>query len=330
MIQAKLFIKTIVVTACLLIPTVSIRVNAETKKTILMVRSGNPAFQGMHDDLTKDLKKYLIKDWVIEDETGYEIFSARVKSDDPDFLILMDNKSIDFGKRWNLESPKKIRGLGLMALNLISGLKGDKNIAGITFESPAYTLITQFRYFVDLPIKTVLVFYRKSVFSESIETARQQLKQEKITLEAVDVEQNGKNKEDIEKFITTKVDSYISQPEKYDVLWLMLDSRLLFKELFLNYWLPAARKTKIPFLTGLEPLVSSKMNFAAFAVIPNMQDLAGQAAQIVQRILEENESVSSIGVEQLISVNKILNKKRSKELGLKLREDRLSDLKLEE
>ncbi|MEO5971144.1 MAG: hypothetical protein ABIQ95_14540 [Bdellovibrionia bacterium] len=330
MIQARLFIKAVVVTACLLIPTVSISVYAGTQKTILMVRGANAAFQGMHDDITKDLKKYLIKDWVIEEKTPYETFFSKVKSENPDFLILMDNKSIDFGKRWNLESPKKIPGLGLMALNLIAGLKGDKNIAGITFESPAYTLITQFRYFVDFPIKTVLVFYRKSIFSESIETARQQLKQEKITLEAVDVEQNGKSKEDIEKFITTKVDSYISQPEKYSVLWLMLDSKLLSKELFSNYWLPAARKTRIPFLTGLEPLVSSKMNLAVFAVIPSMPDLAGQAVQIVQRILEENESVSSIGVEQLISVNKILNKKRSKELGLKLHEDRILDLKLEE
>ena len=328
MISIKLFAKLIVV--FLLVPTVFKNVYAKTQKTILMFRGANVTFKVMHDDIVKDLTKYRIKDLIVDDKMSYEKFSAIVKSEELDFLILMDNKSIEYGKRWNLESPKKIPGLALMGLNLISELKGNKNIAGITFESPVYTLVTQFRYFVNRPLKTVLVFYRKSIYSESIDVAREQLRQEKISLEAVDVEQNGKSKEDIEKFVMTKADSYINQPDKYDVLWSMLDTKILSKELFTSYWYPASKKAKIPILVGLEPLVSSEINFAIFAVVPNMRDLAIQAVQIVQRILEENESVSAIGVEQLISVNKILNKKRSKELGLKLYNDRLSDLKLEE
>ena len=40
------------------------------------------------------------------------------------------------------------------------------------------------------------------------------LRQEKINLEAVDVEQNGKSREDIEKFVMAKADSYLNQLDK--------------------------------------------------------------------------------------------------------------------
>lgn len=301
---------------------------AAPKKKILFVRKGGASFEEVTKKMTADMKKYDVEDFIITDQTPASDFNDKVKSVNPNLMVLMDNRSVDYGIKYNAASPKKIPGVGLMGLNLQVVLKDNPNLAGVAFESPAYTLVTQFKHFTEVPIKNVLVFYRKSTFSEMVNQGRDQLKMENINLIAVDVEKNGKEKEKIAEFLKTEGAKILEDRSKYDAVWCLVDSVILTKDLMVGFWLPVMNANKVPLLTGVEPFVNPAMGFGVFAVTPNLADLAGQAGQIVERILDSNEAPGSIGVEQLISVDKVVNTKKADELGYKIKPEVASDAKM--
>ena len=302
------------------------------RQKVLFIRKDGPGFSDVFETMKKDLaSRYQIVDFVIEKTTAYGEVKSKISLEAPNLLVLMDNRSLNHVIHYNSEMPdaaRKVKGVALMALNLKSILKNNKEFSGITYESPAYSLITQFRFLLQDPIANVLAFYRKSVFGEAIQIATHQLATEKITLHAIDIEQNGKSKEDVSRFLTDNMKKYVTDKYKYDAVWVVLDSVILDAEVFRDTWIPAASASKIPFITGDESLVSADARFCTFAISPNLQDMAGQAIQQVDAILKDHVAPSDLGIEDIISVNKILNMRKAGELGLKLKHQNLGDVKL--
>ena len=116
-------------------------------ETILFIRNGESSFETVYKDMSKDLTHYKIKDFVLGDKDSFSDFASKVREISPDFMVLMDNKAVDYGIKLTQDSKSKLTGLGLMALNLQKILKTNPSISGVAFEPPAYTLITQFRYY---------------------------------------------------------------------------------------------------------------------------------------------------------------------------------------
>lgn len=306
----------------------SIAVAASEK--ILFVRKSGKGFDDVYKSMQADLSsRYQTSEMLITRTTKDEEFKNKVETEKPGMVVLMDNQAIRMALTYNeaqtVES-KKVKGVALMGLNIRAILKGNKHISGISYEIPAYTLVTQFRYVVQKPIKEVVVFYRKSVFSDTVMTAEKQLEAEGIKLHAVDVEAKGKSLSEVGSYLENNVKSYCSQAEKYDVVWILLDSFVLNQDFFQDIWLPAARESKIPFVAGAAELASKEINFAVFAMTPQLPDLASQAVQQVDLILGEHVSPGDLGVEDLIAVNKVININRAKELSLKLKEQNLKEV----
>lgn len=312
--------------------TLSTFAQAKSDSKILFIRHAGQNFLNLFQLMKKELKNsHKIEDYVISKDTSFESFRDKINIEKPQLLVLLDNQPTQFAINYNKTSPTlsgKINAVALMGLNLRFVLKDSLEIAGISFESPAYNLVTQFRFIIEQPIRTVLVFYRASLFSEEIELTRKQLLAEGIKLEAINVEQNGLEKENIFYFLKTRLKSETGNASKYDMVWVMLDSGILNNALFQNVWLPAARESQLPFLTGIEDFVSNDMNFATFAVTPNIPDLANQAVQMIESILSGVVAPKDIGVENLISVDKVLNIKKAQTLGIKLKTDRITEIKL--
>lgn len=258
---------------------------------------------------------------------SYESVRDQVRSAQPDLMVLMDNEAAEFGIRLNSEPAAPIQGVALMGLNLKSLLKGNRSISGIAYEPPAFSLLTQFRYLVAKPIKRVMVAYRGSVFKEMVDSAIQELSLEGISLEARDAEVNGKAPEQVALALKASLGELTAKKESYDAVWVILDSVLLSPSLLETVWRPAARQSGVPFLTGTEILVSKDIEVATFAVTPNHSDMAAQAAQQIEQILSSKTKPGDIGVENVISVNKVLNLQRAKELKLSIRTDRLGDVR---
>lgn len=307
---------------------------ATEPQKILFIHSSTETFRNVFEYMKKDLGKYTIHNYEFNPTTfTYKDFEAKVKEENANINILMDNKTVEFALKYNSEHTQlkeKMHAVALMSLNLRNILNNDPFISGIAFEIPGYTLFTQFRYILDKPLKNVIVFYRKSIFQSVIDSAKEQLAQENIILEPVDVEQNGKSPKDIDSFFEKNMQKYVNLNNHYDATWVMLDSGLLTPQLFTKYWVPIARESKVPFISSVENFVSEQMNFATFALTPNIQNLSNQAVQMVQNILEGNLSTNDAGVEEIISVNKILNMNRIKERNIKIKKENLSEINIVE
>lgn len=313
--------------AMLLVFCASGSVSASTKK-VLVVRKGSPAF----DQVFKEMKAQLdpateVVDYVYSKGDPYEPFKQRLIKEDPALAVVMDNDSVEFLKKFNEENPKKISGVALMGLNLKRTLKGNKQISGIAFETPAYSMVTQFRYVVNKPVKNVLVLYRKSEFQEEISETEKLLSGEKIRLHAFDVESEGSGGEAVSKYLEKNLNRLLASSGEYDVLWLLLDSVLLSQENFLKYWLPAVRANSMPIVVGTEKFVDPKMDFAVFAVSPDLRDLGGQAAQMVDTALNSKAGSGTLGVEEVLGVQKVIDMKRVDKIGLGVKKENLSEVR---
>ncbi|MEO5969481.1 MAG: hypothetical protein ABIQ95_06105 [Bdellovibrionia bacterium] len=300
------------------------------KPKILFVRSEGVQFQEVFRAMNEELAtSYEIKEQVLEKSSTFDEFKALVTKQEPQLLILMDNKPVEYALKYNAALPnpaKRVKGVALMSLNLKQLLKDSKEISGIAFEPSAYLLVTQFRYLLEKTLKNVVVFYRKSLFQNMIREVQGQLKGEGIELIAVDVETKGNSKAAINEVLKENLKNYNS--DKTGALWVLLDSALINQISFNQVWMPAMQESRLSVITGTENLISTDMKFGVFAITPNLPDLAHQAIQQVESILKDHRAPTVFGVEEVVSINKILNTSRAKEIKLQLRKDRLTDIKL--
>jgi hypothetical protein len=298
-------------------------------KKILLVRIGTKYFTEVFEEMKKDLADYNITEFIVEKGTDYESFYKKVNEVSPDLFILMDNPAVVLAKKFNLDVTikKKIPGVALMALNLKKVLKDDQNIAGITFETPVFSIVTGLTDLFELKPKNVLVLYRKSEFQATIESATEHLARIGVVLDAKEIDDRDKSENEIKAIVKTYLAPLRTEQKKYDAVWVMLDSILLRPVLFKEIWLPEAKLSKIPFVVGLEELASKEMDFATFAVTPDLTNLAHQATEMVSEILDANQAPSQIGVEELIATNRIVNLHRVEALGLRLNDKQNENVK---
>lgn len=250
-------------------------------------------------------------------DTDYKEFESYVKSrPDTKIIITVDNKYLSFLKKYN-EKNKPVRGISVLALNLEEQLKDETNIAGIRYEPSAFSLFSSLRYNVLPDAKKLLVIYRSSVLKKQIEKASKELKFVGGELVKLDVMSfKGEELKDKLKMALKQTSAL-----EYDAIWVPLDSVLLSPELFINQWLPFTQNQEKPIVVQSESLADVKLNFATYAVSPNLFDLADQTKQLVELVLSGKSDIKTIGIEESISIQKYINTKMLNDLGIKLRND---------
>ena len=301
---------------------------------LLILRKDSPIYVQVATDLKKALGPgYDSEDIVVSKTTSLEDVAPKIAAAHPTLLVLMDNQAVDIATQYNSQQPQdasRLPGVALMALNLRKILHTNKYIAGIAFELPAYTLVTQFRYLVRKTIKNVTVFYRKSEFTGTIVAATEQLHTEGIALQAIDLEEAGAAPDDVIHSLREHLKDLGAGRLHTDAVWVLLDSVLFRGDLFQSTWIPAARASRVPFLSGTENFVEKGADFAVFAITPDLPDLAAQAATLVDTIVRDGKAPQALGTEETVSVNKIMNLDLAEKLKLQLRQDRLDEVRLAE
>lgn len=297
---------------------------------VLFVRKDADSFKTVYESTVSELgKKYVVTDYTIEKSTEFSEVSEKITESKPDLVVFMDNKAVEFGLQYNkaqTDPNKKVKGIALMGLNFKSLLKGNTELAGIAYESPAYSLMVNYRFISEKPVKNILVFYRKSVFSERVEASRKELQKEGFNLTAVDVEAKGNSKEQVEMFLRENLEKMVAEG-KHDALWVMLDSVLLNPLLFRDVWLKTTTTHPMPVLVETADLASPGLNFGLFATTPGLPELGNQAAQMIESILKDKTPPKEVGVESVVAVGKVLNAKRAEATGIKFKEANLSEVK---
>jgi hypothetical protein len=303
-----------------------------TAETLLVVRQGSENFKEVLDSLKEEIDgDFEIVDEVLSKDSTYEKFAARVREVKPNLLVLLDNQAVGYAKKFNQESDdyaKNLRGVAAMGLNLRKELEGNVNISAVEYEVPAYTLITSYRFIVTKEVKNVLVFYRGSQHAEMIKVATEQLAKEGIALKAMDAEEFGTTNKDVNFFLQRNLLRELYRKD-LDLVWVMSDSVLLNNDNFAEVWVSAARRNKIPFITGIKAFAEKDMGFCVYSASPNHKDLGVQIAQQIFALMDDEEmKADELGIEYILSVQKNINPGKIDEHKIELNKENMNDVKV--
>jgi hypothetical protein len=296
---------------------------AKGKSKVLILSQEQEDFTKLSEYLTNEIHEgFDTKSVILPKATKYKDFEKTVNENTPDVLVVMDNQGVTLAKEYYSKNPKKkFPSVALMGLNFKSVLKNDPHLCGIAYEVPVFSMLTQFRLAKgDRKLNKVLTFYRGSQFGDVIKEAQELVKMENIELVAVDVETSKKPLLDYFKYDGRK----LIESGQFDAVYVALDSVLLEKSIFLNFWLPAAKDTDVPFLIGADKFVNPSFDFAVFGMSPNLREMASQAAQMIESLASGDKCQR---IEDLIGVNKFINEKKSKTLGVEIDENSRSEIK---
>ena len=309
----------------LLITTLSV-----SAEKILIFRQGSANFEELVKSVKAEIDGELeLVDHVLSEKATYKEFADKTRAEKPDLLLLLDNKAVNYAKKFNEEKDdyaKNLKGVAAMGLNLRKELKGNKNICAVEYEVPAYTIITGFRYMVKKDIKNVLVFYRKSEQQEVIDSAAKLLSKEGITLNAMDTEEYGKEDKDVKFFLQRNVLREMYHKGN-DLVWVISDSVMLDNDNFAEVWVNAARKNKMPFIAGIKSFSTTKMQFCTYSASPNHRDLGSQVTEMIFALID-GSTPQEIGIEYILSVEKRANITKIEENGIETNPERMKDVKV--
>jgi hypothetical protein len=241
-------------------------------------------------------------------------------------LVLMDSKAIKAALELEKfdSSFKSLPKFAIMTLMVESTSRGLSNVAGIKFEVPFYTVVTNFRIISQKDFTKVGIFYRNS-FTGIIEESKKYLGREGISICQACVDCASKNKvgpEDVLKTMNALMDHMVRE-EKIDVFLLPADNLIVNSRSLGAFWINNVKKIKIPAIAPLDMLANEKLGVAVFAADPDLLQLGSQAmAQIVEHF-ENGTPADKIGFEPTISIKSTLNMRVAREIGWKLKEDKL-------
>ncbi|MCJ8347207.1 hypothetical protein MJH12_16825 [bacterium] len=281
--------------------------------TILVVREKNPEYiqvlEGFKEEIGED---YQIVDYVINAKVKYKSFLQQIKKVQPDLLLVMDEQAVQFSQKLN-----SINTVAVMGLNFHTSLKDSKYLCGIAYETAPYSIVSEFQEVTGKNIKKVSIFYRSKYNQQFISDAKRQLSRSNIIVNAINLDSVANNKKKLKKKLKKYLKKQLKKSAKNDAIVVLGDNVLLERSLFAGVWLPAAAKSKVPFLSGIKVLGSEKLNFCAFTASPDHMALGSQAAQFVYNILDEGMTPQEIGIVYASEIETNVNQKKFKKLRLK-------------
>jgi ABC-type uncharacterized transport system substrate-binding protein len=212
----------------------------------------------------------------------------------------------------------------LMTLLAELNAKGLSNAAGISFEVPLYTLITNFRIISQKDFSRIGIFYRNS-FTRSIEESKKLLEKEKIALSAICVDCDQNQKTSIENALgvmNASLDRMVAQ-EKIEVFIVPADNLIVNSKSLSGFWMGKINKKRIPVIATIDFLASEQFGTAVFTADPDLSQLGAQAANQIVEHFENKIPMDKIGFEPTISIKSTLNMNVAEKLGWKLKSEKL-------
>jgi ABC-type uncharacterized transport system substrate-binding protein len=293
--------------------------------TALVLMAQGQAFsevvQGIEGDLEEEDLAFVT--YIIDKGTKISEIDQQIKKHKPKIIILIENKSINLYAKYQKAHPDRNfpPSVAVAALFVDRFIAKLKNATGIRYEIPAVTSIVNMRSVLSGKIKKVGVVHRKwmtKLIKENAEYCRSE------GIELVSVVLPNKDKKNMGKKLNDGLKSLIKQ--NIDALWVLNDNALLNGKLIRSAWLPTIGKAKLPVIVGIKPMLSTKLNFGSFAIVPDHYALGVQAASIIGEIMEEDWEIGDRDIEQPVSVIKVVNVTVLNNKKVKYREDQLSGM----
>jgi hypothetical protein len=277
--------------------------------------SARMALEGLEAELGAD---FALTSRVVSRGATPEDVAAAVAEVRPAVVVLMNNPTLRLYRRYQASRPADAPALPAVAL-LSSFLKqsagGIADLGGVIYEVPLLTSLVNLRDLLSQPLVKVGVIHRPT-FRDFVEEQRALASSEGF--EVVGVEVEGDSPRDLRAAVDRLVEE-----SKVDALWVLNDNALLSRLMVERGWLPALRGKKTPVLVNVGSLLSRRVPFGTFGVLPDHRALGVQAASLVIAAVEGPGAPAAM--EYPLTVEKVLDVASARE-NLSLREDHLANV----
>lgn len=271
----------------------------------LVLRADGDAFAQVVNGLRADLDGELVlSESIVDKGTSDRDIQRAMKDAKPTIVILIGNGAINAYTRYQKDTKGPFPpAVALAALYVDRLVQKMENTTGIRYEIPAVTSLVNLRNLLRHDLKRVGVVYR-SWMEGFVEQNAIYARSEKIELVGhalpnKDGDLAGKLKDGLEDLMDKKVDAF----------WIINDNALLNGEAFAKAWLPVLARADKPVVVGVDSLVSSRLNFGSYAIVPDHFALGLQGASMVFEIMDNDWSIEGVDLQQPLSVKKIVNVK---------------------
>ncbi len=260
---------------------------------------------GLSDELSKDFRLVAIR---VESADAKTVIAEGIRRHRPAGLVLMNNPTVKAYREYQRGSPGSRHPPAVVVMT--SFLDNDSTAlmgwAGISYEVPLITAVTNLRRIIASPTESVGVVVRPGL-QRFIERQVALARREQITVvsENVSADPNASELKRAIRRLKTRA----------NVIWILNDDRLLSPSLIAEGWLPELNERPwVPTIVGAASLVSPSQSFGTFAVLPDHLALGTQAGSMVFDIADEDWQLGPEPVVQLpVSTTTTIDLNQAKE-----------------
>lgn len=272
-------------------------------KPILVLRPAGATFEETFKGIKETLgPSYTIQDVLVGKDSEVDGIVKQWTATKPKAVFALDNKAISLAKEARVKLSDTAAPLvALMGVRVDAAIQGLPNVASVTYEIPAVTLVVNLRAIAQGKISKVGVIYRTSM-EDLFQKNAQFCKGENVELVGYKVAEDADPKDALKEGLKT-----LTGRDDMDALAVFNDNFFLNAKLLKEVWLPTLSGWKRPVLVGVESLVKPELKFGTFAILPDHYALGAQAAGLLQEIEDAGWKVDGTRVDQPLSVIKVLN-----------------------
>ena len=285
--------------------TLALPETALAERILILMPEMKPA-QQIYASLSDELAgEYEVEQFYVKSSTTVESLADKLDDFEPSALVMMNNPTVGLYRRYQATQPKDTvfpPAIAVMVSFLEKELQGVQNATGIFFEIPSTTAFVNIRQISQRSIQKVGVLYREE-FSDFIETQTKLAAPEQFELVTRKVRE-GSTIRDIRLGLRQLI-----RDEDVDALWVLNDNVLLTERTLVKGWLPETGRylSELPVIVGVELLASAKLRFGSFAVLPDLEALGVQTANLIFELEENDWQATEWEPEMPLAIEQLLN-----------------------
>jgi hypothetical protein len=275
------------------------------KPLVYIAMPGSESFQVVRRSLVKEIEKDLdVATSIVDAETSAAEFKRRLEASGAALVVVMDNPTVKLYREYQRScrgAARPIPAVVAMSSFLEEVAADLEDASGVAYEVPGVTALVKLRAIIDRPVRRVAVLHRPP-FQRFLERQKALAAKEQITLVPVRLPAEPSAAEVRAALMSLR------DGDKIDALWLLNDNRLLRDPTFLETgWREPLAALGVPVVVGIPALVNAEAHFGTLAVLPDLDALGVQTANVVLDLAESGWQAKAHPVELPVSTLTVVN-----------------------
>jgi hypothetical protein len=279
------------------------------KELILIAMPDLDSFRTVRRSLLEEIRKeFDVVTSVVDQRSTPASFAEVLAGSGAVCVVLMNNPTVNLYRSY--QRGRKGRGPVLPAVVVMSSFLEEvreelDNATGVAYEVPGVTSFVNLRSVLMRSVRRVGVVHRPA-FRRFVQRQAALASPEQITLVPQPVPNDAGPAEVRQALLSLK-------HAGVDALWVLNDNRLLGDGAFLEAaWRQAIDSLGVPVVVGVPALVSPALRFGTLAVLPDLDALGVQAANLLMEVAEDQWRAGSRAVELPVSTLTLVNMQQAR------------------